>query len=60
VQAVAFVEFHVKVEDLPLAIELGAALIDAVGAGNVFGPAPPQAASSSDTPSTPWLVVIGI
>jgi hypothetical protein len=63
-QEVAFVELHVKVDDLPLAIELGSALIDAVGAcGAVFDafppPPPPQAASSSDNPSKAWLVVIG-
>ena len=65
VQVVALVEVHVRVADLPLAIELGAALTDAVGAGDVeFGPVPtlppPQAASSSDNPSKPRLVVIGI
>ena len=63
VQVVAFVELHVNVEDLPLAIELGAALIDAVGAGDeVFDPPPPppQAASSSDNPSKPCLIVIEI
>jgi hypothetical protein len=62
---VALVEVQVKVADLPLATELGAALIDAVGAGEiVLEPVPtpplPQAASSSDNPSQPWLVVIGI
>lgn len=64
VQAVAFVELHVKVEDLPLAIESGAALIEAVGGGGVVvgaaPPPPPQAASSSDNPSKQWLVVTGI
>lgn len=64
-QEVAFAEFHVKVIDLPLAIELGVALIDAVGAdagvldpvGVLDPPPPPQAASSSDNPSKLWLVV---
>ena len=65
VQAVALVDFHVNVEDLPLAMGSGEALIDAVGAGGVVvgdapPPPPPQAASSSDNPSTLWLVVIGI
>jgi hypothetical protein len=64
-QEVAFVELHVKVDDLPLAIESGAALIDAIGTGDVVfdafppPPPPPQAASSSDNPSKAWLVVIG-
>jgi len=80
---VVFVEFHVNVADLPLAIELGVTLIEAVGLSVSVGigvganpaafgalpppvpavpaAAPPQAtSSSSDNPSKPWLVVIGI
>jgi hypothetical protein len=63
VQAVALVEVHVRVDDLPLAIELGAALIDAVGGGDEVPdplPPPPQAASSSENPSKPCLIVIEI
>ena len=63
VQVVALVEVHVRVADLPLAIELGAALIDAVGGGDEVLdplPPPPQAATSSENPSKPCLIVIEI
>ena len=68
-QEVAFAEFHVKVIDLPLAMESGVALIDAVGTraaavagaaeAGVLGPPPPppQATSSKHNPSKPWLDV---
>jgi hypothetical protein len=58
---VALVELHVSVDAAPLAIDVGAALRDAVGSG-LDGPPPPppppHAANRSDTPMgmrvQPW------
>jgi hypothetical protein len=58
VHDVALVEFHVSVDVPPLAIVVGLAVSDAVGAGGFGGgfvvagadPDPPQAASSSAAP----------